>query len=77
MKWTEDPFLILSFLTYHPSVKTSHKCPELNNFDLVPCNNSTLIDLKSRPVFNLYPQGEQACFSAFIPTKSGPGKKAE
>jgi hypothetical protein len=39
--------------------------------------NFTLIDLKNRPVFTLHPQGEQVGFSAFIPTKSGTGKKAE
>jgi hypothetical protein len=37
--------------------------------------NFTLIDLKNRPVFTLHPQGEQVGFSAFIPTKSGTGKK--
>jgi hypothetical protein len=35
--------------------------------------NSTLTDMKNRPVFTLHPQGEQAGFLAFIPTKSGPG----
>jgi hypothetical protein len=34
---------------------------------------STLTDMKNRPVFTLNRQGEQAGFSAFIPTKSGPG----
>jgi hypothetical protein len=34
---------------------------------------STLTNMKNRPVFTLNPQGEQAGFSAFIPTKSGPG----
>jgi uncharacterized protein involved in outer membrane biogenesis len=37
--------------------------------------NSTLTDMKNRPVFTLYPQGEQAGFSAFTPW--GRGKKAE
>jgi hypothetical protein len=35
--------------------------------------NSALTDMKNHPVFTLHPQGEQASFSAFIPTKSGPG----
>jgi hypothetical protein len=38
-------------------------------------HNSTLRDMKNRPVFTLYPQGEQAGFSAFTPW--GRGKKAE
>jgi hypothetical protein len=37
--------------------------------------NSTLTDMKNRPVFTLHPQGEQAGFSAFTPW--GRGKKAE
>ncbi|MEI6047622.1 MAG: hypothetical protein WCS03_01875 [Bacteroidota bacterium] len=30
--------------------------------------NSTLTDMKNRPVFTLHPQGEQAGFSAFTPS---------
>jgi hypothetical protein len=36
--------------------------------------STTLTDLKNRPVFTLYPHGEQAGFSAFTPW--GRGKKA-
>jgi hypothetical protein len=41
----------------------------------LPLISSTLTDMKNRPVFALYPQGEQAGFSAFTPW--GRGKKAE
>jgi hypothetical protein len=37
--------------------------------------NSTLTDMKNRPVFTLHPQGEQAGFLAFTPW--GRSKKAE
>ncbi|MEI6050220.1 MAG: hypothetical protein WCS03_15060 [Bacteroidota bacterium] len=30
--------------------------------------NSTLTDMKNRPVFTLHPQGEQSGFSAFTPS---------
>jgi hypothetical protein len=42
---------------------------------LMQVTNSTLTDMKNRPVFTFYPQGEQAGFSAFTPW--GRGKKAE
>ena len=43
--------------------------------DVIILFNSTLTDLKNRPVFTLYPQGEQAGFSVFTPW--GRSKKAE